>query len=900
MANPILEISDGVTSVNLIESKSGFGVANWIPAISDLKGGGVWQDSPMADGRRLVIQHFGNVVETLDLTLNAGAQDDVIEKTQKLRRLLQQAREYWTSDRNDIRPVYIKARAPYETNTRYALIYDWRTPNDANPFTLPFFNCGESTIANLTLAVERGHWQADAPLSSTCVQINNIQDYEESGAATALTSSVDFYPEITRDYCSEDSSPSSDTHQYYWEQLRYGCDYSDPLWNSIYEMAIRFRNVNIPAHARIDVAYITLTAVNNNAVASYDSDIYAEKLLNPNGFYMGQNGDPLYIELCLLPRFYGGAYYAPTPLTSNFANWDLPATTAGNPYNTPSLVSIIQELVDSSFWNTSDIVFWFKDDGGSPCTATFEYLKYFYSTGANKPVLHIEYTLLDDATYGHEDTCNAGSVFVANNHHRANLTHMYRYDASLTSYSGNLMAGAEALPFDILPATPAVSDIVYFGIDTTLENSGPFSNIVFDLAEIADDTTGKWQYYNGAWTDLDTTDNTVDIVYEDTFTVLGVRSVHWVQPTDWTANAINGVTAFWVRFLVTSVGGAPDAPVQQSRLPYSIVTPFVDIDDAQVGGDIAALSSVYIQNMSDDSIYDVKLQAKRVLCALRSKDRGANFTPYINMGGNQNLTSCVVASLSDDFAFTVTPISHTGQSGNFTPSAEFPLAAVAEILFQGEELSNYIGVFRAFIRTREYDATSDVVTAQLSMQFGEESPNFYTEEVEIESVGYYETLTDLGLFTIQPGTLNPSEYYSSGKITLYLSSASSDGTDLHVLDLILMPADEWFCDTRSRTDEALRMYGWHGEQRELRIDAIGNPRFAMRSILVNNETDGFALDTWELIASSPPMLQANKDQRLWFLVHDTDRDLANVCAFEACHAVRVFKSQRYFSMRGSR
>ena len=96
------------------------------------------------------------------------------------------------------------------------------------------------------------------------------------------------------------------------------------------------------------------------------------------------------------------------------------------------------------------------------------------------------------------------------------------------------------------------------------------------------------------------------------------------------------------------------------------------------------------------------------------------------------------------------------------------------------------------------------------------------------------------------------------------------------------------------------MFGWHGSQRELRIDGIGNPRFDTRSILVDDASNDLILDVWPNVASSIPILQANKDQRLWFLVFDTNRDTPDVCAFEACHAVRVYKSQRYFSMRGSR
>jgi hypothetical protein len=64
----ILKITDGTVSdagirneVNLLAETSGFCLTEWEPAIADLKGGGVWSDSPISDGRRLRFAKAENV-----------------------------------------------------------------------------------------------------------------------------------------------------------------------------------------------------------------------------------------------------------------------------------------------------------------------------------------------------------------------------------------------------------------------------------------------------------------------------------------------------------------------------------------------------------------------------------------------------------------------------------------------------------------------------------------------------------------------------------------------------------------------------------------------------------------------------------------------------------------------
>jgi hypothetical protein len=122
---PVLEISDGTTVISLLDP---LGICFSIDTIhSRAKGAGVWADSPIFEGRRLAYRQFGNVIDTFDLKARGVSQDDTIAILQELRRLLEKAVQYWTSGAQNS-PVWIRAKAPKETNSRYAIIFDYRTP----------------------------------------------------------------------------------------------------------------------------------------------------------------------------------------------------------------------------------------------------------------------------------------------------------------------------------------------------------------------------------------------------------------------------------------------------------------------------------------------------------------------------------------------------------------------------------------------------------------------------------------------------------------------------------------------------------------------------------------------------------------------------------------------------
>ena len=89
----------------------------------------------------------------------------------------------------------------------------------------------------------------------------------------------------------------------------------------------------------------------------------------------------------------------------------------------------------------------------------------------------------DGRTVGNVDSAGAADptsdpeVFFVNHQTIAQLTDVYEDDGG--AWSVNLMDAG--LPFRLLPANTVVDDAIYFGIDTAVGDSGPFSSLVLDI-----------------------------------------------------------------------------------------------------------------------------------------------------------------------------------------------------------------------------------------------------------------------------------------------------------------------------------------------------------------------------------------------------------------------------------
>ena len=192
----ILDITDGTTRIPLLSASSGFYLDDWKPATAEPKGGGIWQESPFVDGRRLAMKQYGNITDTFSVGIQGASADDCIFWAQEMRRLLRKAAEYWTTDWQN-EPVWIEAMGECEgegevgtvggkqvfdldsTHKRYAIIMDGRLPGDDNPYKMPMVgsSVGEYAMTDLVLSIEHQYWTAQEPMTADCVYIRNHHRY---------------------------------------------------------------------------------------------------------------------------------------------------------------------------------------------------------------------------------------------------------------------------------------------------------------------------------------------------------------------------------------------------------------------------------------------------------------------------------------------------------------------------------------------------------------------------------------------------------------------------------------------------------------------------------------------------------------------------------------------------
>jgi hypothetical protein len=867
-----LYITDG-TRQGTIDLKTGvFRLVDWTPAIAPIKGEGVWQDSMLDDGRRLIMAKRANTTEVFDLRVCGATQNDTIRETQALRRLLEKARAFWTNPTQNA-PVWLETRGPCETNTRYAYIMNYSTPNDDNPFMPPFNAEAIATMDEWTLNIERSDWQANPPGDGTCVQISGLQAYSSiTGNGTYMPTQSDDDVNVNL-HLGVAGTPST-------------TEYIGLTAGDLYANGIRFRNVAVPAGATILSATLTVVASNNDANGLIPYIVFGELNAHPAVF-------STYAD-----------FVARTPTVNTYKDAISDNWTAGTSYVIASgadLVNVLQEIVDLPGWAAGHNLALLLYSVYSSSTALRRYASWDNVTYA-EPALFIEWET-DEAIRGREATCTQ-EVYFANKHNQAQISHAYYWDAAPGVWS-DIMAAA--LPANIFPAVPAAGDILYLGCDTTLVNSGPFASAIFDIGTAANDIIDvSWEYWNGGWvalTVLSTLDTSVPAEF---FNVAGVGSVSFAQPSDWTTTAVNGVTGYWIRCSILAVGAAPTAPTQANRLIYTVVRPSVDVDELQVTGDITSLARLKVRD------YSGSYHIASAILATRSTSRGDDFTMYLNASDEQN----------NPLIGFVTPVgcnvsvanwlkSPAGRCAHYNPGAGS--TGFCWFLINSDIAPDFYGTYRALLRVERHSAVTD---CKVKLSLGAYDL-YYGNHTVIFSTAYKAIISDDVGLVINFGNIDiPNmgalrDNDETSPILLRLDFANTTTTpDLYIYDLILVPVDEWAgqflaADPTNETHclgytSALHFGGVGDIRHEVYLD-VDSLNLKKRISACTRQADGDLLQySWQDITPAAAQLQANADQQVFAMLFVYDPvDNAWTLPVEGIGTLEIEATARYLSMRGA-
>ncbi|TET85544.1 MAG: DUF2341 domain-containing protein, partial [Anaerolineales bacterium] len=240
---------------------------------------------------------------------------------------------------------------------KFNLPLSYDAQNDAGPLigTFRFRKTSEGLIIEHLVPLESLR-RADYPLEIDVTIDNEVgasaDDAHETGAGSFSSSG-------TTMKCYSDTSTTSADYR--------GC-------------GIRWTNVTVPKDAKIDVAYLRLYVSSEISYYDVDHDIYFHAADTPANFVTNAN----ILSTSQRPR------------TSASTSW-IETLTVNTYANTPSIVSVVQEIVNRSGWASSQaMVALLIPHTGPHKEVRFE--AWDTSSGAgNNAILHIEYTTLPAA-----------------------------------------------------------------------------------------------------------------------------------------------------------------------------------------------------------------------------------------------------------------------------------------------------------------------------------------------------------------------------------------------------------------------------------------------------------------------------------------------------------------------
>jgi hypothetical protein len=482
---------------------------------------------------------------------------------------------------------------------------------------------------------------------------------------------------------------------------------------------------------------------------------------------------------------------------------------------------------------------------------------------------------------GARDPVTTQDVYVRNKRNEANLTHIFEDDNGAFT---NLIDAA--LPHRLLPAVPATGDDLYFGISTAVADSGPFDNLVFDVGTVQTNITDTdWLYWNGAsWAAIPTIrDYTASAAGTGVaFSRTGIYSVQWEIPSNWAATAVNGVTAYWVRLNFAASDPGPTGATQQNRRIYTVTWPYVEVQATEINGTLPAL--LRILALQEDT-RTVSIQ--RIFCGLRSHSRGANFTAVLNASDEQNPTGITVTAGTTSSFIDLAP-SPTGRVIEYNPAGVDAFASRASFQLGTSISPEYLGSFHCFFR---YITTGATTSYQARIRVLSDSGSITTFTGAATSIAAGATthfgIAGLGKIDLPP-YLEHADADESGRVNISIEISSSDGTDnLRIVDLWVMPIDEWAMDASQEETGVAVM--------DARFDSLQNPRRVLRAGFFSSDA---IIQPFRTVKNGPAILQANTLQRLWFLIFRFDVNGRDESYLYHSMRLQLESNQRYFSYRG--
>jgi len=417
-------------------------------------------------------------------------------------------------------------------------------------------------------------------------------------------------------------------------------------------------------------------------------------------------------------------------------------------------------------------------------------------------------------------------------------THIF-LDAAGT-FGANLVNATP--PFNLFRAQ--ANYITYFGASTlfTAIRNAPANIAMYLTGADGQGIIGAWEYWSGAAWTAAVFVNQYWKTYNPAYTFgrdgFGLTALPFVA--NMTAVAVNGITAYWWRFVPSSWAVAGSFIQAANFAPFASRRPYAIVPAASVKSELAAWARhfIFTYNPLNGTIY-------RQLLATRSISRGAAFDPIINFTEYQENTDISIV-FSPGPVWTANRLAAAGRTLNIAGSLGMMITII------GPTSNSYVGRFRAILRMKQSGGTAGDISATLRSSYG-----------PILRSGVTTSLLDMNALDF--GIIQiPAASYTVGKtvgdIQLFLNMVNAGAGTAILYDLILLPVDEFAMELQvnSQAGSGFYMPGQvayaDGTINKLLIDT---PRMAIDDNLSLRINDLYAG-----ITTTRPFLQPNEDQLL--------------------------------------
>lgn len=181
---------------------------------------------------------------------------------------------------------------------------------------------------------------------------------------------------------------------------------------------------------------------------------------------------------------------------------------------------------------------------------------------------------------------------------------------------------------------PTIQECMYFGKSTT------WTNFAFTVATAGAGGTAvaTWEYWNGTtWATLTTlTDTTVNWR-----TPTGAQSVTWTAPGTWATTAVNGVTMYWIRRRISTVGTFTTRPVF-SRVTQGTSVSWTQLYNVVNGSTPAQVVFWRYARPTEDATFTFTLTSSIMAMSIISIRDVHPTTPFNNGTGYATATNALV------------------------------------------------------------------------------------------------------------------------------------------------------------------------------------------------------------------------------------------------------------------